>query len=1216
MKSFRGLVVVAIVGALSLTRVARADDTELFTAPPPLTGSAGNPNVLVIIDNSANWDANNQHWTDNCPGQTSSKQGDAELCALQQVVGSLPATVNVGIMFFTAGASTGYVRYGIRPMNAANKTGLQSLLGSITISSEKVATAKTDYSAALFEAFKYFGGYTSPAAVANAVSTGGSPAAGSPTDSTHFGPIAHGGETEAKRDYPGNTNNPAFNTLPGAAFSSSTSTTYQSAITDSCAKNFIIFIGNGYPVQDNGSTLLANVGGNTTVINPPNLGNFADEWSRFLYATDVSSAAGQQFVTTYAISVYNAAPDASENALLQSMAKQGHGRYFAATNLGAITTALQTIFDEVQAVNSVFASVTLPVSVNVRGTNLNQVYLGVFRPDANSNPRWYGNLKQYQLALDSNNQIFLGDAQTPPVAVESPTTGFVVNNAMSFWTTPTTPPAADVTNGFWKFAPSGNPLTGYDAPDGPIVEKGATAQVMRNILATSQAARNVYTCIGCANGTAFSSTPGAATSFDSTNTLITQSALGAADATETSNIINWVRGTDNLDENGNGVTTDVRASLHGDVLHSRPGVVNYNRFGDNDDVVIFYGANDGTFRAVKGGQKPAAATSSQMTSSFSGYEKWSFVPQEFFGGLKRLRDNAPVITPPSATSQVSYSVSLTAATTLATGLTAAQQATLKIGMGVTGTGIPAGTIVASFPTSTTVTLSNPATAAGTVTATFTSEPKPYFMDGSVSVFVCDQNISVATTADLLTRCKSGAGNGKLQPSDGDMVQLFVSMRRGGRYIYALDVTDPDAPKFLWKKGCPSLLNNTGCDTGYPELGQTWSDPKPALITYKTSSTATAATKLVLIFGAGYDPAYEDQDPIPTGIGTTAQSVGRGIFIVDAADGSVLWRAGVSGTTTNASVSGMTYAIPSDVAALDTNRDGLIDRVYVGDTGGNIWRVDLADPLAANWTVNKLASLGYAQSATNIDRRKFLFPASVVPSSDSTGRYDAVLVGSGDREHPFNGYGDANHPSSAAVVNRFYMLKDRSVGLGWGQGAIGPLATLPVTIVDPGIGNTASDFFDATTTNLGVNVTPTALNAAKGWFITLAHADGTANGEKVVGNAVTLAGTTFFNTNLPLPPVAGVCQANLGQARQYAVNFQNGGAVIDNTVGGGLTLADRYSVHPGGGFLPNPVSVAVKLTNASGVSTTKNAICIGTACSEAPGPKLQSRLRTYWYKDSE
>ena len=34
--------------------------------------------------------------------------------------------------------------------------------------------------------------------------------------------------------------------------------------------------------------------------------------------------------------------------------------------------------------------------MNVRGTNLNQVYIGVFRPDANKSPRWLGNLKLYQ----------------------------------------------------------------------------------------------------------------------------------------------------------------------------------------------------------------------------------------------------------------------------------------------------------------------------------------------------------------------------------------------------------------------------------------------------------------------------------------------------------------------------------------------------------------------------------------------------------------------------------------------------------------------------------------------------------------------------------------------------------------------------------------------------------------------------------------------------
>ena len=44
------------------------------------------------------------------------------------------------------------------------------------------------------------------------------------------------------------------------------------------------------------------------------------------------------------------------------------------------------------------ASVSLPVSVNTQGTYLNQVFVGMFRPDGDAAPRWYGNLKQYKLA--------------------------------------------------------------------------------------------------------------------------------------------------------------------------------------------------------------------------------------------------------------------------------------------------------------------------------------------------------------------------------------------------------------------------------------------------------------------------------------------------------------------------------------------------------------------------------------------------------------------------------------------------------------------------------------------------------------------------------------------------------------------------------------------------------------------------------------------------
>ena len=57
----------------------------------------------------------------------------------------------------------------------------------------------------------------------------------------------------------------------------------------------------------------------------------------------------------------------------------------AALGLSAGTAVLDTlnnIFSEIQSVNSVFASVSLPISVNTQGTFLNKVYVGMFRPDA------------------------------------------------------------------------------------------------------------------------------------------------------------------------------------------------------------------------------------------------------------------------------------------------------------------------------------------------------------------------------------------------------------------------------------------------------------------------------------------------------------------------------------------------------------------------------------------------------------------------------------------------------------------------------------------------------------------------------------------------------------------------------------------------------------------------------------------------------------------
>src|SRR4029079_5935363 len=131
-----------------------------------------------------------------------------------------------------------------------------------------------------------------------------------------------------------------------------------------------------------------------------------------------------------------------------------------------------------------------------------------------------------------------------------------------FWPAPST---------FWSNQLLGTPLSNSDSPDGEVVEKGAAAQRLRVSYATSQDSRNVLTCVGCVAGTPLGGT--VATRFRTGNVLITDTALGVSGITARTDLINWVRGGDNAGDEAGPTTspaTTVRASIHGDVLHSRP----------------------------------------------------------------------------------------------------------------------------------------------------------------------------------------------------------------------------------------------------------------------------------------------------------------------------------------------------------------------------------------------------------------------------------------------------------------------------------------------------------------------------------------------------------------------------------------------------------------------------------------------------------------------
>src|SRR5258708_2726483 len=346
----------------------------------------------------------------------------------------------------------------------------------------------------------------------------------------YVGTTARAGYGKVKRDFAGNTaNNPLAASLPGNAFSGSTIQTYTSPITDACQKNFIIYISNG-PAQENSTalataqTLLQTISGQTPTqiaINPNGAqGNWVDEYAKFFANADISSGlTGTQNILTYTVEVDpgSTGQGPAMTALMQSTATNGKGKYFGVTSGGSgasIVSALQAIFQEVQAVNSVFASSTLPVSVNVRGTNLNQVYIGVFRPDAQKSPRWFGNLKAYNLGLSTaTNTVFLADALGSPA--ENSATGFITGSAQSFWTQ---------SSSFWSFNPQG--IGGSsDSPDGDLVEKGRPAQHQPLPFPTTQATRKLYTCTqgtfgNCIAGSQLSSFP-----FDTTNTDINAASL-------------------------------------------------------------------------------------------------------------------------------------------------------------------------------------------------------------------------------------------------------------------------------------------------------------------------------------------------------------------------------------------------------------------------------------------------------------------------------------------------------------------------------------------------------------------------------------------------------------------------------------------------------------------------------------------------------------------
>lgn len=392
--------------------------------------------------------------------------------------------------------------------------------------------------------------------------------------------------------------------------------------------------------------------------------------------------------------------------------------------------------------------------------------------------------------------------------------------------------------------------------------------------------------------------------------------------------------------------------------------------------------------------------------------------------------------------------------------------------------------------------------------------------------------------------------------DGDMVlrdtgtskYLYLGMRRGGNNYYVFDITSKTAPSVAF------IID--GGSVGFEKLGQTWSRPTLTKVKIGTS------VKDVMIFGGGYD---ENQDSKET---RTADVVGNAVYMVDANTGALLWTASNADATLN--LTDMKYSIPARISIIDRDHDGIADHMYVVDTGGQVFRLDIHNGESGADLVTGGLLATFSSDGSAADNRRFYYAPDVSEISLAEEHYYAVAVGTGYRAHPLN----------TVIQDYFYMIKDKGVF----EFDVDGNYTLPA------VPYTAADLYDATQHLLTSSddnqreIEASTFAEKNGWMIQLA-----TGGEKVLASPLILNYRLFFTTYLPATLSTSQCAPPTGTSRAYLVDLVNGNAVTDLNRNGIKEHVDRHADLKQTGIAPETKILVEDMV--------KPVVCLGTECTE-------------------
>jgi type IV pilus assembly protein PilY1 len=353
--------------------------------------------------------------------------------------------------------------------------------------------------------------------------------------------------------------------------------------------------------------------------------------------------------------------------------------------------------------------------------------------------------------------------------------------------------------------------------------------------------------------------------------------------------------------------------------------------------------------------------------------------------------------------------------------------------------------------------------------------------------------------------------------------------------YAFDLTNTAAipSSYYWHLGGTTKISATDG----PYLGAPWSKMVVGRVRY--NSGGQEYEKWVGFISGGYN--------ISNCSGGGACGVcdcrGKGFYVVDLSNGGILWSYSY-GNDAN-----MKYSMPATPAIVDTDQDGFIDTVYVGDLGGNMWRFNFCQAADMLTSIHP-NSCGISGQTVNWTGGRLYRSATVQPI------FTKATVVPDDQQNlwVYWGTGNKEMPKDTTTSDTLFGVKDNDRSTTYASGNLKNISTAGQTY------------------NTG--------DSQDGFYINLP-----GTGEKMLSDPTVFGGVVYFATYTPPTGSGDLCSQG-GTSSLYGLSYTSGNGAFGGSsrslpLGAGIASSPIMSMRSGS----NIADMYVTLSGGSGISAS-------------------------------